>query len=438
MTSQSKRELWLATLICLALLSTVGCKDSGGGGAAASSEPPPAVVATKVIERTVPIYGEFVGQIQAAAAVDIVARVEGVLTEMNFTEGQPVQEGQVLYVIDSAEYQAKVDSAKAALNKAESALQQAQAQVGVRMAQAELAQQKALLTKSQQDVARFEPLVDQRAVPRQELDGARASVSVNQANVDASDARLQNQVVNTRAQIELGKADVESAKAALTQAELNLAYCAVRAPMNGLIGRTKAYPGALLSRGGPTVLNTLSAINPVQVSFGIPETAYLTVRRRNQGTTNRPPAVQQLEAELILADNTVYPFKGQFKMADSAIDQKTGTLTIVMSFPNPDGLLRPNGFGRVRLMVGKAENALLIPQKAVIEQQGGSAVFVIGEDNKVSQRTVVLGPQFESSIIVTQGLKAGERIIVEGQQKARPGMPVKPSETAITSEAGEK
>jgi membrane fusion protein (multidrug efflux system) len=109
-----------------------------------------------------------------------------------------------------------------------------------------------------------------------------------------------------------------------------------------------------------------------------------------------------------------------------------------MSFPNPDGLLRPNGFGRVRLLVGKAENALLIPQKAVIEQQGGSAVFVIGADNKVSQRTVVLGPQFESSVVVTQGLKAGERIIVEGQQKARPGMPVNPYETAITSEEGKK
>ncbi len=438
MTPMTPRELWLATALSLAALSTTGCNNSGRPGMDAQSGPPPAVVAARVMQKTVPIYGEFVGQIQPAASVDIVARVEGVLKEMNFTDGQPVQKGQVLYVIDQAEYQAKVDSAKAALNKAESALDQARAQVGVRMAQAELAQQKALLTKSQRDVARLRPLVEQRAVPQQELDGALASVSVNQANVEASDARLQNQVVNTKAQVELGKADVESAKAALTQAELNLSYGVIRAPMSGLIGRTKVYPGALLSRGGATVLNTLSAINPIQVSFGIPETAYLTVRRRNPGVQNRLPAAQHLEAEMILADNTVYPFKGQFKMADSAIDQKTGTLTILMSFPNPDGLLRPNGFGRVRLMVGKAENALLIPQKTVIEQQGGSAVLVIGEDNLVSQRTVVLGPQFESSVIVTQGLKAGERIVVEGQQKARPGKPVQPSEAAISVEAEKK
>jgi membrane fusion protein (multidrug efflux system) len=438
MASLTKYEPRLAAAVCLALLSATGCKDGAKQAAAAQAGPPPAVVATKVVQKTVPIYGEFVGQIQAAASVDIVARVEGVLKEMNFTEGQPVQKGQVLYVIDAAEYQAKVNAAKAALTKAESALDQAQSQVGVRSAEAELAQQRALLAKAEQDVARFKPLVEKRAIPQLELDGAMASATVNRANVEASQARLQNQVVNTKAQIDLAKADVDSARASLTQAELNLSYCVVRAPMNGLIGRTRAYPGALLSRGSVTVLNTLAAINPAQVTFGIPETAYLTVRRRNQTAKERLQTAQSLQAELILADNTMYPYKGQFTMVDSTIDQKTGTLSILMSFPNPDGLLRPNGFGRVRLIVGMAEDALLIPQKAVIEQQGGSAVFVVGPDNKVSQRTVVLGPQFESSVIVTQGLKAGERIVVEGQQKARPGMPVNPSERAITSEAGEQ
>jgi membrane fusion protein (multidrug efflux system) len=351
---------------------------------------PPAVVVARVVQQTVPIYGEFVAQVQPEASVDIVARVEGVLQQMNFKEGELVKEGQVIYRIDPAPYQAQVDQAKAALE-----------------------QQEALHAKSQQDVARYTPLAARKAIPQQDLDSALSSNRVNQANVDG-------------------------AKAALVQAELNLSYCTIRAPFDGLIGQTKAYPGALVSHGGATVLNTVVAINPVRVSFGVPESGYLSVRRRNLSARTASPEIRALEAHLILADNSVYPLPGRFKLADSSIDPKTGTLTVVFDFPNPDGLLRPNGFGRVRLVTGLAENALLIPQKSVIEQQGGTAVLVVGEDNKVAQRTVVLGPQFEASVIVRQGLKPGDRVIVEGQQKARPGQPVAPRENALTAEFGGK
>jgi len=427
----------IVSLILLCAICAAGCQKSKTDPTSAPSGPPPAVVVAGVQQKTVPIYGEFVGQIQADASADLVARVQGVLKEMRFKEGQPVRKGQILYVIDPVEYQAKVDAAKAAVAKSESALKQAKEQTKLLQANADLAQQKALLAKSQKDVERDKPLAARRAIAQQDLDAAMASAAVNQANVEASEARLQNEKVNTPAAIEQSAADLANNKAALTQAELNLSYCTIVAPFDGLIGRTKVYPGALVSNG-TAVLNTLYAIDPVQVTFGIPETAYLNVRRRNTGANGTSSEAQALVADLILADNTTYPFKGRFKLADSTIDQKTGTLSIVLNFPNPQALLRPNGFGRVRLITGNVENALLIPQKAVIEQQGGAAALIVGEDGKVSQRTIVLGPEYENMVIVKQGLKAGERVIVEGQQKARPGMPVSATETAITSEAGAK
>lgn len=418
---------------CLTLACLTACQKPPAQTQAAAG-PPPAVVVARVAQETVPVFGEFVGQIQAEASVDLVARVQGVLKEMNFKEGQPVQKDQVLYQIDPVEYQSKVDSAKAVLAKADSALRQSQLQTGVRQAKAELEQQNALLAKSKQDVNRYKPLVAQRAVPQQDLDGALASQQVNQANVDAAQARYENETVNTKAQIDLNTADLASAKASLAQAELSLSYCTIRAPFAGLIGRTKVFPGALVGGGAPALLNTLSTISPVQVTFGIPEAGYLSVRKRSiaAGSTSQPA----LEAQLILADGSIYPFKGHFKLADSAIDQKTGTLTIVMNFPNEQGLLRPNGFARVRLVTDTAKDALLIPQKAVVEQQGGSAVLIVNEDGKVVQRTVMLGPQVDTLVIVRQGVQKGERIIVEGQQKARPGSSVTAREQALTALSG--
>ncbi len=430
-------KLLFAAIILFGSLSLTGCQDSKSAVAASSqTATPPSVVVARVQQKTVPLYGEFVGQIQAEASADIVARVEGVVKAMNFKEGQPVTKGQVLYQIDAAEYQAKVDSAKAALSKAESALKQAKEQTSIEQAKADLEQQKALLAKSQRDVARDKPLAASHAIAQQDLDAAISSEQVNEANVHASEARLQNQIVSTPAQIEQSAADVANDKASLTQAELNLSYCTIRAPFDGFVGRTKVYPGSLVSSAGTTVLNTVYAINPVQVTFGIPETGYLNIRKQHAGAKATPSDIQEFEADLILADESTYPFKGRYKLADSTIDQKTGTLTVVLNFPNPEAILRPNGFARVRLVSGKAENALLIPQKSVIEQQGGTAALIVGDDNKVIQRTVTLGPQFENFVIVTQGVKAGERVIVEGQQKARPGLVVSVSENALTAEAG--
>jgi len=344
---------------------------------------PPAVVVARVEQRTVPIQAEFVGRTEAVATVDLVARVEGFLKETHFKEGRPVKKGQLLFVIDPSQYEAYVASARAKVSQAE-----------------------AQLAKNRRDVERYTPLAAEHAIPQQELDTAVAS--------EASAA-----------------ADLEAAKASLTKAELDLSYCTIRAPFDGLIGRNQVYPGNMVGRGQATVLATVSDLDPIQVTFGIPEAGYLAFSRR--GGKGASP-----EVELILADNSVYPYPGRLRMAERAIDLKTGTLSVMVDFPNPKNLIRPNQFGRIRLVVDTAENALLVPQKAITEQQSAKVVLVIGEGNKVAHRTVSLGPRYEDSVIVTEGLRAGELVIVEGHQKARPGMVVSPADRPLTQEAREK
>ena len=361
------------------VLAAVGCtaKDAPR---ASSAAPGPAVVVARVEQRTVPIQSEFVARTEAVATVDLVARVEGFLKEARFKEGQPVKKDQLLFLIDPRQYEANLTSARAKVSQA-----------------------KAQLGKARQDVERYKPLAAESAIPQQDLDTAIAS--------EASAA-----------------ADLEAANASLDKARLDLSYCTIRAPFDGLIGRINVYPGNLVGRGQPTVLSTISALDPIQVTFGIAEAGYLQYRRR----FGKPTAP---ELELVLADNSVYPHLGKFRMAERAIDLKTGTLTIMSDFPNPDGVIRPNQFGRVRLVVDTAEGALLVPQKAVTEQQSAKVVLVVGEGNKVAHRTVTLGARYRDSVIVTDGLKAGELVIVEGHQKARPGMVVSPTDQPVSQEA---
>ncbi|HYA44741.1 MAG TPA: efflux RND transporter periplasmic adaptor subunit [Acidimicrobiales bacterium] len=343
----------------------------------------PAVLVAAVEQRTVPIYAEFVARTDASDSVDLVARVEGVLEARSFMEGKRVEKDQLLYRIDPREYEANLKSAKAHLG-------QAQAQ----------------LNKSKQDVARYEPLALARAIPQQQLDAALADELVAEANVSA-------------------------AEAAVTLAELDLSHCTIRAPFDGLIGKSLYSVGSLVGRGSPTVLNTISAIDPIRVSFGIPEAGYLSLmKRRGKGASP--------EIELYLADNSLYPWKGQVKFADRAVDLKTGTLELQGEFPNPDGLIRPNQFGRVRVVVDTVEGALLLPQKAVMEQQSAKYVLVVEADDKVVERSVALGPASGNAFVVKDGLKAGDRVIVEGQQKARPGSQVKPTEEPASAESASR
>jgi membrane fusion protein (multidrug efflux system) len=223
---------------------------------------------------------------------------------------------------------------------------------------------------------------------------------------------------------------VLAGEASVKNAELNLSYCTITAPIDGMIGQRLVSVGNLVGRGEPTLLATLSALDPLRVSFGLSEAEYLKLTRRMGKSANSPVPI-----DLILADGTVFPHKGKVTFAERAVDEKTGTLTVVAEFRNPEGIIRPGQFARVRGAIDTVPNATLIPQLAVMEEQSARTVYVVESDNKVALRTVVLGDRYENLVIVTEGVKPGERVITEGVQKVRAGMVVTPTEK---TSAGEK
>jgi membrane fusion protein (multidrug efflux system) len=294
-------------------------------------------------------------------------------------------------------------------------------------ARARVDQAKAQLGKADLDVNRLTPLAKEKAVPQQDLDNALVAQVVAKSNVDAAQATYETVVLNQKVSIDQATAAVSAGEAAVNNAELNLSYCTISSPIEGLIGQRLVSVGNLVGRGEPTLLATVSALDPLRVSFGLSEAEYLTVAKR-MGESARKP----LPIEMILADGTVFPHKGKVTIASRAVDEKTGTLTLVAEFPNPQGLIRPGQFGRVRGVIDTAQDAILVPQLAVMEQQSAKTVYVVEDGNKVAVRTVVLGERFENMTIVKDGLKLGERVITEGMQKVRPGMVVTTEKPAAT------
>jgi membrane fusion protein (multidrug efflux system) len=407
------------------------CDRTKAKEAAPAAPPPPAVVVAEVVKKTVPITAEFVAQTDAVQTVELRARVQGVLERVNFKEGSDVQAGQVLFEIEKSQYQAALQSARAQLAKAQAELAKAKEQVEVLRAKAELEQRQAALAKSKLDVARLKPLAQAKAVPQVDLDNALAAEQVTVAGVAAAEAALKDTELAQRIGIEQAQAAVEAGRAAVTQAQLDLNYTTIRAPVTGIIGRLDVNEGNLVGRGEPTLLATMSTYDPIKISATVSEVDYLRFARRaaERKTTN-----PDIPLELVLADGTRYPLRGRSTTLDRTVDPKTGTIVVEALFPNPEKLLKPGQFGRVRAVVEERPDAILAPQAAVQEVQGAKSVLVVGPDDKVVLRTVTLGERIGDLVIVTRGLEAGERVIVEGVQKARPGMQVKP-EVAAASEA---
>lgn len=430
--------------LVLALVAGAGCKAEKPAAQPGPTGPPPAVVVAEVIRRNVPVYGEYVAQTVANSTVDIPARVEATLEKVLFVEGGPVERRQVLFELDPRTYQAAVQAAKAALSKAEADLVYAKQQVETQRARAQLVQTEAQLIKANQDVERLRPLVQEDAVPQQDFDTAIAAQRVAQAIVDAARATLSNTQLTERTQIDVMLAAVESARAALIQAELNLSYCTIRSPIDGLSGRKRYSVGNLVGRGDATILVTVSSSDPIWVDFNVSELDSLRFRKRTLALGQRPERVAaELEFELLLADNTRFPYKGRFKLVERGVDPRTGTITVRAEFPNPELLLRPGQFGRVRAVLEEKPNAVLVPQRAVTELQSVKSVLVVGSDKKVSLKSITLGDRYEQYFVVNEGLQGGERVIVEGQLKARPGMtvaptlaPVQPAATPAPGQSG--
>jgi len=424
-------DFWLRCSLAVVLgawLFVAGCdRAKASKDAKPPAVPPaPAVVVARVVQRDAPILRDFVARTEAVPTVEIRARVAGVLEQVQFREGSEVKKGQVLFVIQQEEYRAALQFARAQLAKAQADLTRAHDVSIVDRARAQLDQAKADLGKVRQDVARYRPLAQEQAIPQQDLDTAMSKEQAAAANVEAVQAALKDTVLNQRTAIQLAEAAVESAKAAVIRADLDLTYTVVESPISGIISKVAVDRGNLVGKTEATLLATVSAVDPMFVDFSVTEADYMRVVKRApwvaRGELRRdiPPAL-----ELVLADGTTSPHKGRYVFVDRAVDVKTGTIQVRAEFPNPERTIRPGQFGRVRLVADDVPNAVLVPQLAVQELQGAKTVLVVGDGDKVSQRTVTLGDVYEDFYVVTAGLKAGERVIVEGIQKARPGMQVK-------------
>ena len=402
-----------------------GRNERGMAVAQMPAPPAPTVVVAEVLQKTVPLSEEYVARTEAVQTVELRARVEGFLEHVSFQEGSLVKEGQVLFVIERRPYEAALQAAKAQLAKAQADLTQAQEQVGVLNARATLAQRQANLAKARQDVERFRPLARDRAVPQQDLDTAVTTEQAAVAAVRAAEATLKDAELQHRIGILQGQAAVEAGKAAVIQAELHLSYTTIRAPVTGIIGFLAVHKGNLVGPSQHPVLATMSSVDPMKVTFGVSEVQYLRFAKRTGMTTSDQPP--DFPFELLLADESIHPYKGKAAGLDRAVDTQTGTVQVQVYFPNPTSLLRPGQFGRIRVAAEELPDAVLVPQTAVQELQGTQTVVVVDQDNKTAVRPVRLGSRFERYYVVLHGLAPGERVIVEGQHKVRPGMTVMPT-----------
>ena len=434
MNTRRKQKVSVAVAASVAagvlLIGACGGKQPAKSTVAA---PPPVVIVAQVDQRTVPIYSEYVGQTRAEDTVELRARVEGVLQKVYFTEGTPVQKGQLLFQIDKRPFAATVQSAKATLAKATADLAQARQRTDVLQAEAELIDAQAVLSRTEQDLRRMKPLAVEKAVTELELDAAIASEKSARATVDAKRANLKNLEAAVKYTIARAEAEVSASKARLIQAELDLSYCDIRSPIGGIIGFLQVDEGNLVGRGDATLLATVSLSNPLLVDFNLSEVEFLKITSA-EGHKKRG----QLRFELILSDESIHPNPGTFKVIDRTVDPTTGTMKVEATFPNPGSYLRPGQFARVRVPVSEQENAILVPRRAVQELQGAKTVMVVDAQNKVQLRTIKVGDKSEDFLIVLEGLNAGERVIVEGMQKVRPGGEVRPSSGTLASDAAPK
>src|SRR5215471_15674897 len=379
----------------------------------------PEVEVVQVTQQDVPIYSEWIGTLDGLVNATIKAQVTGYLRKQQYTEGDVVTQGQVLFEIDPRPFQAALDQAKGELAKAQGQLAQANAQL--LQANAQLAQAEANQGKTQLDVDRFTPLAKAQAISAQDLDNAVQNNLAAKAQVAAAKAGIDT----AKAAIVAAKAAVEAAKAVVATATLNLGFTTIQSPINGIAGIATAQVGDLVGPSSGT-LTTVSTLDPIKVYFTASEQAYLNFVKRNPTAAERLAAEKRLELELTLADGTTYPYKGTFFVADREVNVQTGTIRLAGLFPNPGNVLRPGQYGRVRAVTSQTEGALLVPQRAVTELQGGYQVAVVDSENKIAIRPVKVGQRIGPRWIIDEGLHPGERVVVEGVQKVRQGQAVRP------------
>src|SRR5438270_8332804 len=360
-----------AVIFALLALGLSGC-----GKKAPRAPPPPDVLVTEVRQQDVPIYNEYVGQLDASVNATIQSRVQGYLVSQNYKEGQPVKKDDVLFEIDRRPFEAALAQAKAAFLQADASAKQAE-----------------------MNAQRAADLFQRKVSSEQERDNAVQSAAA-------------------------ARAQAEAQRAAVEQAQLSLDYTTIHAPVDGIAGLVRVQVGDLISAG--TTLTTVTKVDPIKAYFTVSEQRYSEYSRRYADPQERIAHEKELSFELILADGTVYPHTGEMYAADNQVDVRTGSLRIAALFPNPGNILRPGQFARIRVESDIKHDALLVPQRAVTELQGTYQVAVVGPDNKVHVQPVKMGRRIDHEWIVEEGLKAGDKVIVEGVQKAREGAVVNP------------
>jgi len=388
--------------------------------AQAGGPPPPEVVTAAVEQRDLPIQREWVGTLNGLVNAAINAEVTGYLLRQDYSEGSFVHKGQLLFEIDPRPFQAAVDQAEGQL--AQSRAQLTQAQAGLVQAQAQLATAEANQRKSQLDEEKYMPLVKDQAVTQQDLDNAVETNKANKASVAAAKA----QVETSKAQIEAARAGVQAAEAALETAKVNLGFTRLTSLIDGIAGAATVQVGNLVTPSSAAV-TTVSTLDPIKAVFTVSEQEYLTLARAD--------ALHHLQLKLVLADGTTHPHDGRFSFADRQVDQNTGAIQMTAVFPNPGNILRPGQYAMVRAVTGENKGALLVPQPAVSELQGGYEVMVLRPDNHVATRPVQVGERVGTMWVISNGLKPGERVVVEGQQKLRSGMQVQPKPFQAVNDA---
>jgi len=360
-----------ATLAMLAMVLGSACKR-----AEPPAPPPPEVLVTTVLQKDVPIQAEAVGTTVGFVNAQVMPRVQGYLLKQDYQDGARVKAGQLLFEIDDRPY-------KAALNQA----------LG------DLARDQATLRKNQLDVARYTPLVPKGAASKEELDNAAQATHASEAQVQADQAAVDN-------------------------ARLNLDWTRIYSPIDGIAGIAPVQVGNLVTPS--TVLTIVSQVDPMKVTFPITERQYLHFADQIKEHQEKGRAPDEPELRLILADGSTYPRPGRLYVTNRQVDQQTGTILVEALFPNPDAILRPGLYAKVRAPAETVRGALLVPAQAVQEIQGAYQVAVVGPDDKVALRTVKAGEQLDGLWVITEGLKPGERVVTEGLQKVKDGIVVRP------------
>ena len=363
-------------LRCAPLLGAV-CLAVACGPAEAPAPPPPEVLVVEVATRDVPVVAEWLGTTEGAVDADIRAQVAGYLVSRDYREGSRVATGDLLFRIDPRSFKAALDQSQGDLGRAQAALELARL-----------------------DVARYTPLVESGAVSRQEY--------------DTSVQRMRS-----------GEAAVQAARANVEKARIELGFTEIRSPISGVVGVAKRQLGDFVGPTDPEPLTSVSQLDPIRVSFPLSEQDFLRFAPQVQKAMAEG-SFRKDSVQLILADGSIYPHPGTAYPAGREIDPRTGTITVKAEFPNPEQMLRPGQYARVRAETGVAKDALVVPARAVQDLQGLAQLMVVGSDDKVEVRTVTAGPVWGTLQVITNGVAAGDRVVVEGFQKARPGMVVAP------------